>query len=134
MPAITASTIAKLHRLLLALLLAATTTMAVAQEDPQQGAAPQAQRQGAQGERRGAPPQEQRPGAAEQGVLRLLPADAVTQHSITTPDGKFDYTATAGTLSLFDQSGQRSAAIFYVAYVAKGADTARRPLTFVFNG
>ena len=36
--------------------------------------------------------------------------------------------------SLFDQSGERSAAIFYTAYVAKGADAASRPITFVFNG
>src|SRR6266571_980873 len=42
--------------------------------------------------------------------------------------------ATAGTLSLFDQSGERSAAVFYTAYVAKSADGAKRPVTFVFNG
>ena len=45
-----------------------------------------------------------------------------------------DYSATAGTLSLIDQSGERIAAVFYTAYVAKDADTARRPVTFVFNG
>jgi carboxypeptidase C (cathepsin A) len=45
-----------------------------------------------------------------------------------------DYTATAGTLPLFDQSGERSAAIFYTAYVADGAGPKSRPLTFVFNG
>jgi carboxypeptidase C (cathepsin A) len=66
-------------------------------------------------------------------VLRLLPGDAVTQHSIEVAGGKLDYTATAGTLSLFDQTGERSAAIYYTAYVAKGA-AASRPLTFVFNG
>ena len=32
------------------------------------------------------------------------------------------------------QSGERTAAIFYTAYVTKGADAAKRPLTFVFNG
>ncbi|HTV37283.1 MAG TPA: carboxypeptidase [Xanthobacteraceae bacterium] len=69
------------------------------------------------------------------GVLSLLPGDAVTQHSITlSGGGKLDYTATAGTFSLFDQSGERSAAVFYTAFVAKGADPARRPVTFVFNG
>ena len=39
-----------------------------------------------------------------------------------------------GTLSLFDHNGERLAAIFYTAYVAKGAETARRPVTFAFNG
>src|SRR6202044_2582101 len=69
----------------------------------------------------------------------LLPGDAVSEHSIDTPSGKLAYTATAGTFSLFDQSGERSAAVFYTAYVAKtSADKTdnhtARPLTFVFNG
>jgi carboxypeptidase C (cathepsin A) len=67
------------------------------------------------------------------GVLSLLPSDSVTEHSIDTPAGKLAYTATAGTFSLFDQSGERSAAVFCTAYVAKPNDP-RRPLTFVFNG
>ena len=70
---------------------------------------------------------------AGKGVLRLLPPDAVTEHSIDTPHGKLAYTATAGTLPFFDQSGEQSAAVFYTVYVAKGAG-ANRPLTFVFNG
>src|SRR3954469_4895996 len=65
------------------------------------------------------------------GMLRLLPQDSVTEHSIDTATGKLAYTATAGTLAFYDQSGEQSAAVFYTAYVAKGAN---RPLTFVFNG
>jgi carboxypeptidase C (cathepsin A) len=68
------------------------------------------------------------------GVLALLPGDAVTEHSIDLPSGKLAYTATAGTFALFDQSGERSAQIFYTAFVAKSANTAPRPVTFVFNG
>ncbi len=68
------------------------------------------------------------------GVLSLLPGDAVTEHSIDLPSGKLAYTATAGTFSLFDQSGERSAAVFYTAYVAKSDNPAQRPVTFVFNG
>jgi carboxypeptidase C (cathepsin A) len=67
------------------------------------------------------------------GVLSLLPGDSVTEHAIDTPSGKLAYTATAGTFSLFDQSGERSAAVFYTAFVAKSNDPAR-PVTFVFNG
>jgi carboxypeptidase C (cathepsin A) len=115
----------KLNRSLLALLIAVAATAAVAQEDPHQGT-PQEQRRG--------PPQQQRPAAPEQNVLRLLPPDAISQHTVDTTDGKLDYTATAGTLSLFDQSGERTAAIFYTAYVVKTDNPARRPLTFVFNG
>jgi carboxypeptidase C (cathepsin A) len=67
------------------------------------------------------------------GILRLLPADAVTDHSIATAKTKIAYTATAGTLAFYDQSGDQSASVFYTAYVAKDA-ASNRPLTFVFNG
>jgi carboxypeptidase C (cathepsin A) len=112
----------RLSRGLLALLIAATATIAVAQERPR---------------RQGQPPdqqQQQQNTSPGQSVLRLLPPDSVTQHAIDTPAGKLDYTATAGTLSLFDQSGERAAAIFYTAYVVKTGDQTRRPVTFVFNG
>jgi carboxypeptidase C (cathepsin A) len=67
------------------------------------------------------------------GLLALLPADSVTTHTLQTASGALSYTATAGTLNLFGGNGERSAAIFYTAYVAKDA-AAGRPLTFVFNG
>src|SRR5215213_3721609 len=132
-------------RSLLAVLFAVATTAAIAQERPRrQGPPPadaqhQGEQQGAQrgeqpqGAQRGEQRQAQRPQQGD-GVLRLLPPDSVTQHTLDTPSGKIDYTATAGTLSLYDQSGERTAAIFYTAYAANGGDTARRPVTFVFNG
>ncbi|MBX6327843.1 MAG: carboxypeptidase [Pseudolabrys sp.] len=67
------------------------------------------------------------------GPLRLLPADSVTQHSIDTAQGRLAYTATAGTFSLFDRSGEVSAAVFYTAYVLNSA-SGNRPITFAFNG
>lgn len=71
---------------------------------------------------------------AKSGLLRLLPDDSVTQHSIDLTSGKkLGYTATAGTLALYDQSGEQTAAVFYTAYVAKDGDS-NRPLTFAFNG
>lgn len=70
-------------------------------------------------------------GDSSPGILSLLPSDSVTQHSIDTPKGKLSYTATAGTLAFFDQSGSQSAKVFYTAYTIAGAN---RPLTFVFNG
>ena len=45
---------------------------------------------------------------------------------------KLTYSATAGTLSLYDQSGERTAAVFYTAYAVKGESD--RPVTFAFNG
>jgi len=73
-------------------------------------------------------------GPSGPGVLSLLPTDSVTEHSVDLGSGKLAYTATAGTFPLFDQSGERAAAVFYTAYVAKSADGANRPVTFVFNG
>ncbi len=121
-----------LRRTFVALMLAAFATGAVAQEHPGRGGTERFNRQdqGQQGQRGG-------PGRQEQngpGVLSLLPDDAVSEHSIDLPSGKLAYTATAGTFSLFDQSGERSAAVFYTAYVAKTDNPAGRPLTFVFNG
>ena len=83
-------------------------------------------------ERRPQQQQQQAP-SNEQGVLRLLPADSVTEHGVDTAAGRIAYTATAGTLPFYDQSGDQSAAVFYTAYVAKDRG-ANRPLTFVFNG
>jgi carboxypeptidase C (cathepsin A) len=69
------------------------------------------------------------------GVLALLPGDSITEHSIDLLSGKLSYTATAGTFALFDQSGERSAEIFYTAFVVKSVNAAAaRPVTFVFNG
>jgi carboxypeptidase C (cathepsin A) len=101
-----------LPRLLLALVLAGISGIAAAQEH-----APTAHRGSAGGA----------------GLLQLLPPDSVTQHSIDTAQGKLAYTATAGTLDFYAQSGEKIAKVFYVAYVAKNGN-ADRPLTFVFNG
>ncbi len=58
----------------------------------------------------------------------------MSQNTIETASGKIDYTATAGTIALLDQSGERVAAIFYTSYVVKTADPRKRPITFAFNG
>lgn len=71
---------------------------------------------------------------AATGVLALLPPDSVTEHTLDIGGETLRYSATAGTYALYDQNGERSAAIFYTAYVKKDADPGTRPLTFVFNG
>src|SRR5690554_834562 len=60
------------------------------------------------------------------GVLRLLPPDAVSDKQVSAGGRTIAYTATAGTFPLFDQNGEQSAAVFYTAYAAKGADAASR--------
>ncbi len=116
-------------RLLLALLIASAATVAGAQERARRPPAQQSEQRPPE-QRQG----EQRQAEARDSVLRLLPADSVTEHTIDIPGGQLAYTATAGTLSLFDQSGERSAAIYYTAYVAKNAEATNRPVTFAFNG
>src|SRR5499433_2804564 len=122
-----AMTMSKLTRALLALFLAGVATLASAQESR-----PPAQ----PSEQRTSEPRqgEQRQADARESVLRLLPADSVSEYAVAIPGGTLTYTATAGTLSLFDQSGERSAAVYYTAYVAKNAEPANRPVTFAFNG
>ena len=107
-----------------ALLIAVAASMAVAQdaEHPKQQAEPKAI------------PFVELNKVTDKGALRLLPPDSVTRHPIETASGPIAYTATAGTLSLYDRSGERTAAVFYTAYVADRGTPARRPVTFVFNG
>ena len=119
-----------LRSTLVAFTLVALAATAAAQRRPEHGGGerPRASEQGGPG----GPGQGQQNGP---GVLALLPGDSVTQHSIDlTGGGRLDYTATAGTFSLFNQSGERSAAVFYTAYIAQSAHPATRPLTFLFNG
>ena len=117
-----------LRRVVVAFMLVALAGTAVAQDRPGRGGGDRPNRQ-EQSQQGGSDHEQGGP-----GVLSLLPGDAVSEHSIDTPSGKLAYTATAGTLSLFNQSGDRSAAVFYTAYVAKTDNHAARPLTFVFNG
>ena len=58
------------------------------------------------------PDQARTPGGS---VLALLPKDAVTEHTLSINGAPLAYTATAGTLDLFGQNGERSAAVFYTA-------------------
>ena len=109
--------VSTLSRIALAIMFANALGLAAAQDAPKDHAQPNATERHETGK----------------GILRLLPADAVTEHSIDTARGKLSYTATAGTLAFYDQSGDQSASVFYTAYVAKNA-APNRPLTFVFNG
>src|SRR5580698_10265727 len=117
-----------LRRVVVAFMLVALAGTAVAQDHPRPGSGDRPNRQ-EQSQQGGSDHEQGGP-----GVLSLLPGDAVSEHSIDTPSGKLAYTATAGTFSLFNQSGDRSAAVFYTAYVAKTDNHAARPVTFVFNG
>ncbi|MGU3359967.1 S10 family peptidase [Methylobacterium sp. M6A4_1b] len=69
-----------------------------------------------------------------------LPADAVTEHRVTLPDGRvLAFTARAGSLPLVDEAGKLQAEIAFIAYTLAGPAGGRksdpaRPVTFAVNG
>lgn len=71
------------------------------------------------------------PGAAEQ---HRLPPDSTTKQTLVLPGRTLAFTATAGSIRLFDERGEPQADIAYTAYQLDGADPATRPVTFLFNG
>jgi carboxypeptidase C (cathepsin A) len=71
------------------------------------------------------------PAAAEQ---HRLPPDATTKQTMALPGRTLAFSATAGSIRLFDDKGEPQADIAYTAYQLDGADPATRPVTFLFNG
>ena len=71
------------------------------------------------------------PAAAEQ---HRLPPDSTTKQTLALPGRTLAFTATAGSIRLFDDKGEPQADIAYTAYQLDGADPRTRPVTFLFNG
>jgi carboxypeptidase C (cathepsin A) len=96
-------------------------------------AAPAAQKagpgQGGGGRRSGETPAT--PAVAEQ---HKLPPDSTTKQMVDLPGRSLSFTATAGSVRLFDDKGEPQADIAYTSYQLDGADRATRPVTFLFNG
>ncbi len=61
-------------------------------------------------------------------------APVQTHHTITLNGRTLHYTATAGRMPIKDTTGKIDAEMFFVAYTLDGADPAKRPLTFSYNG
>ncbi|MFZ1140200.1 MAG: peptidase S10 [Candidatus Sulfotelmatobacter sp.] len=92
------------------------------------------------------PPAEQRPTPREASSDKdkekdkeehydMTEAAPVVTHHQTTVDGKMlKYTATAGRLPIKRGDGKIEAEMFYVAYTLDGQESAKRPLTFAYNG
>jgi carboxypeptidase C (cathepsin A) len=95
---------------------------------PQPAATPSGQKPGASGGHGG---MSNPPVAAE---LRRLPPDSTTQQTLFLPGRTLAFTATAGSIRLFDDKGEPQADIAYTAYRLDGADPVSRPVTFLFNG
>jgi len=57
-----------------------------------------------------------------------------TQHTMKLGGETIAYTARAGTMVLKTEDGTPRASFFFVAYTKDGADPAKRPITYTFNG
>jgi carboxypeptidase C (cathepsin A) len=112
-----------------AMLVMAAGTRAEDAPTPPAAATPSGQKSGETGGRGAASPTS--PGAAEQ---HRLPPDSTTKHSLALPGRTLNFTATAGSIRLFDDKGEPQADIAYTAYQLDGADARTRPVTFLFNG
>jgi len=114
--------------LVFALLAGARAEDAPQPPDQQPAATPSGQKSGAPGGRGNAP---NSPAAAEQ---HRLPPDSTTKQTLALPGRTLAFTATAGSIRLFNDKGEPQADIAFTAYQLDGADTRTRPVTLLFNG
>ena len=71
------------------------------------------------------------PSAAEQ---HRLPPDSTTKQTLALPGRTLSFSATAGSIRLFDEKGEPQADIAYTSYQLDGTEARNRPVTFLFNG
>ena len=118
----------------LALFASCLLTVVRAQDAPQPSqeqpaATPSGQKSGAGGGRAGNPAS---PAAAAEE--HRLPPDSTTKQTLALPGRTLAFTATAGSIRLFNEKREPQADIAYTAYQLDGQDSHTRPVTFVFNG
>ena len=63
-----------------------------------------------------------------------LPPDSTTRQTLALPGRTLSFSATAGSIRLFEEKGEPLADIATTSYQLDGADRANRPVTFLFNG
>jgi carboxypeptidase C (cathepsin A) len=121
-------------RVLFALLMMTVVVGARAEELPQPAqqtptaVTPPGER-GNAGARSANPPASQ--SAAEE---HKLPPDSTTKQTLAVGDRTLSFTATAGSIRLFNEKGEPQADIAYTSYELDGPEHAKRPVTFLFNG
>jgi carboxypeptidase C (cathepsin A) len=82
-------------------------------------------------ERKDAPPADKKESAERKELRDNI---STTSHTLTIGGEVIKYTARAGTIVVKDEDGKPQANVFFVAYTKDGADPAKRPVTFTFNG
>jgi carboxypeptidase C (cathepsin A) len=74
---------------------------------------------------------------AKPDAALVQPQTSTTEGSVSVEGKRVDYRAMAGTLVLHgrgDKEDEPQVSMFYVAYIKKGVDATKRPITFVYNG
>src|SRR3954453_7192265 len=74
------------------------------------------------------------PASSSVAEQHRLPPDSTTQHTLALPGRTLTFTATAGSIRLFDDKGEPQADIDYTSYQLDGTDGRNRPVAFLFNG
>jgi carboxypeptidase C (cathepsin A) len=85
---------------------------------------------------------QERPATVEKGnreeakERKEAPADRIstTHHTIRIGSDTINFTARAGTIVLKEDGGEPRASFFTVSYTKDGADPAKRPVIYTFNG
>jgi carboxypeptidase C (cathepsin A) len=126
-------------RLAAALLVACLATAARADDEtPQPSPSPSAQapsgQKGRAGRGEGASPGANAAGSGSTPEQHRLPPDSTTKQSVALPGRTLNFSATAGSIRVFDDKGEPLADIAYTSYQLDGAEKASRPVTFLFNG
>jgi carboxypeptidase C (cathepsin A) len=86
------------------------------------------------GGRRGGDAANASPSNASSAEQHRLPPDSTTKQTLALPGRTLNFSATAGSIRIFDDKGEPQADIAYTSYQLDGADRANRPVTFLFNG
>lgn len=81
-----------------------------------------------------APPEKKESTAPQKPSADAKDNIVTTSHTIAIGGETIKYTAKAGTMIMRDEDGTPRASIFFVSYTKDGADPAKRPVTFTFNG
>ncbi|ABD88660.1 S10 family peptidase [Rhodopseudomonas palustris] len=100
--------------------------LAAAAQEATSAAPPGAQKTGAPSQSGSSPAS-----AADQ---HRLPPDSITQHKLSLAGRTLSFSATAGSIRLFDDKGEPQADIAYTSYQRDGGEPGSRPVTFLFNG
>jgi carboxypeptidase C (cathepsin A) len=115
--------------LVLALVVVSTIGAARSEESPREQAAAAGQKSGGGGNRGG-----NAAGTTAAADAHKLPPDSTTRQTLDLGGRALAFTATAGSIRLFDDKGEPQADIAYTAYQLDGTERANRPVTFLFNG